>query len=252
MRKLFVVMGLIALVAIIGCGNKTDEGELQDAENLVQGLGTLALMTNVDAYSGYNGSKPGLCTPPLGWSGPDTVEVPEGTNDQYYKFFVKWTLDSMGTFVDSFAWYVMLTPDVWGADSDTVASSIDTWLLCDTRNIWFHTLITIPDTLHISGSMKWNWEATWYSYGFLNMSVTDESGEINITTSTNIGLSAHFLFDTLGAGGPDDNWGKYQSTTFVQFTFFAEPDTSGYIGYYELLSEGWKVQHFFKLQKYES
>jgi len=246
MKKLLAISMALIFAGLISCGEKVDEQELTDAENLVEGLALMGMMTNVETYTGST-----LFGPPLGWTGPAIYNnVPsEWGNNYYYAFAWKFPLDSAGTVIDTLLWLVMLTPDIWDTlYQDSTVTKIDVGLLAETRNIWFHTIISFPDTMHISGDLKWNWESTWYKYAF-NTSTVNESGEITITTSANINLSAHFKFDSLGAGGPEDNWGKYQETKFVQFTFFAQPDANGYDGYYELASEAWKVKHYFKLQK---
>lgn len=246
MKKRLVIMGLALLVAIlIGCGEKTDEQELENAETLTDGL--LGMMTNVDSYSRYNGAypKPGLLAPP-GWYGPDVFQVPEGTETLYY--WIKWAFtDSLGQ--DTLATLIMLTPDVWDTlVSDTeFVTKVDLWLWrLVATDIWWHFTLTMAadDTTHLSGSMKWHYEETWLSYVFTDMGVdtTDESGIIDVTTSDDIKLSAHFEFLADGSGTGS---GKYQNIEFVRFTFFAEPDADGYEGYYTLASEGWKVEHYF-------
>ena len=243
MKKILSVLGLsfLILFLITGCGEKADETELQEASNLVQGLAMMGVMTDVDAYSGTS-----ICSPPWGWEGPNVYkDLPEGDDTLYYQFLIKLPLDSMETTIDSLLWLVMLTPDIWAGDTGAV-TKIDAWLIGETRtNIYFHTVINLPDT-HVTGTMKWNWEETYYSYEY-DVSTVTEAAEINITTSSNINLSAHFLFDDEGAGTTDDNWGKFGNTIFVRFEFFAEPDSNGYDGYYTLLSEDWKVKHYFVL-----
>jgi len=100
------------------------------------------------------------------------------------------------------------------------------------------------DTTHISGSMKWHYESTYLSYVFTDMGTdtTDESGVIDVTTSDDIKLSAHFAFIEDGSG---TGWGKYQNIEFVRFIFFDQPDANDYEGYYTLASENWKVEHYF-------
>jgi hypothetical protein len=204
------------------------------------------MMTNVDAYTGSY-----INAPPFGWSGPNIYQdLPEGTNDTFYEFFIKIPLDSLGTNIDTLLWLVMLSPDIWDTlYQDSLITGFETWLIGQSRNdLYFWATVQLPDTESVAGNLKWNWTATWWNYEF-NTSTIDESGEVTITSSNNIRLSAHFLWDAEGAGGPEDNWGKFQATKFVQFTFFAEPDENGYDGYYELASQGWKVKHYFKLYR---
>ncbi len=248
MKPRYVVSALVMLVLLLGaCGKKVDEDELYQANNLIQGLTMLGVMTEIDKYGISS-----FCAPPFGWiAPPETINVPnpdDWPNNVFYRFFIKFPLDSAGTFIDSIRWLAMPTPDVWGGDTGII-TQIDVGLLADTRNIWFHTILTL-DTIHVTGDLKWNWEETWYRYQF-DVSVVpgDSSAEINITTSPNIQLSAQFKFDERGAGTTDDNWGKFGETIFVRYEFFAEPDPEGNDGYYILLSEGWKVKHFFKLVK---
>ncbi|MCX7995747.1 MAG: hypothetical protein N3A65_08280 [candidate division WOR-3 bacterium] len=248
MTKRLVVAGMMLLLVLFtGCGKKADEDELYQANNLIQGLAMLGMMTSVDKYGIDT-----YCAPPLGWiAPPETIDVPnpvDWPNNVFYKFFIKFPLDSAGTVIDSITWLAMPSPDVWGGDTGTIRQ-IDVGLLADHRNIWFHTIISL-DSVRVRGNLKWNWEDTWYKYEFdVSIVPGDSSAEINISTSPNIQLYAHFKFDQRGAGTTEENWGKFGETIFVRYEFFAEPDANGYDGYYILLSEGWKVKHFFKLEK---
>lgn len=249
MKERLFVLGLCLLFAIglTGCGDKVDENEQREAENLVNGLNMMAMMTNVDAYTALAINE----APPY-WEGPDTFPVPEEwENTVYYRWiFMKIPVDSMGTAIDSFYLYLMFTPDVWdSAYIDSVPWQLDIGLDAEVRNIWFHTVVAIPDSIHVTGSLTWNWDETWYDYTF-DVSQIDESADIDITTSANIGLGAFFLFDSVGAGSEEDNFAQWNSTVFVRYEFFAEPDENNNDGYYTLLSEAWKVRHYFKLVDY--
>ncbi len=247
MKKLLSVFALsfLILLFIAGCSEKADQTELQDANNLVNGLAMMGVMTDVDAYSGTS-----AFSPPSKWKGPYVYKnLPEGDDTLYYQFVVKLPLDSMKITIDSLLWLVMLTPDIWAGDSGKI-TRIDSWLIGENRtDIYFHTIVSRPDTLHVEGTMKWNWEDTYYSYTY-NVSTVTEAAEIDVTTSKNINLSAHFKFADDGSGTLEDNWGKFDNTIFVKFEFFADPrQHDNYDGYYILLSEDWKVRHYFVLAK---
>lgn len=249
MKERLFVLGLCLLFAagLTSCGDKLDPDEQREAENLVNGLNMMTMMTNVDAYSALSFAE----APPY-WEGPDTFAVPaEWANDIFYRWiFMKFPVDSMGTAIDSAYLYLMFTPDVW--DSlfiDSIPWQMDIGILAEVRDIWFHTVVAIPDTAHVTGQLRWNWDETWYDYSF-DVSQLDEAADIDITTSTNIGLSAYFLFDGEGYGSEEDNYAQWHNTVFVRFEFFADPDANGYDGYYTLLSEAWKVRHYFTLVDY--
>jgi hypothetical protein len=250
MHKRLCVIGLAALLFIgfTGCGEQLDTDEQREADNLLNGLGLMSMMTNVDAYSGYSTS-PGLTAPPFGWSGPNSFDLPEGSDTLFYQWQWKVPLDSMGVFLDSLIWLCMPIPNVWGADSDSLWTGINTWIIGESRNmIYFHTEFSVEDTSRVMGLFKWNWEDTYYEYDYM-VSILDlnESAEIDITTSANIGLSAQFRFLEDGSGSTEDNFAAWNDQQFVRYEFFADPDEQGYDGYYELLSEGWKVRHYFRL-----
>lgn len=251
MKKRLIVIGLTLLFVflITDCAKEeADEQELMDAQYLLQGFIMLGQMTDTTGM-GAKRSGPVLIGPPFGWTGPNVYNMPEGDDSVFYEFVFKFPLDSIGVTIDSVLWLFIFIPDIWDTlYQDSLVIGFDSWLIGDTRtDIYFHTTIDTLDSLHVTGSMKWNWTATWWQYAFDNSTV-DESAEINITTSPNIRLSAHFLFDEESAGSLEDNWGKFQNTTFVKYEFFAEPDENGYDGYYQLLSEAWKVDHYFALK----
>lgn len=204
-------------------------------------------MTNVDAYSSYSNDGPGLATPPLGWSGPLVYDMPEGTDTLYYEFFWKLPLDSMGTIIDTLIWLAMPEPDVWGGDT-MPWTGLDTWIIGQTRPlIYFHTVFSIVDTISVNGTLKWNWEDTFYEYAFdVTQDPTDYTADIDITTSANIGLSAQFRINADGSGSETDNFARWNNVTFARFLFFVR-GSQEYDGYYTLLSEGWNVRHYFKL-----
>lgn len=249
-RRLFALgIALLFVIGLTGCGDETDQTELNEAGNLIEGLNMMAMMTNVDAYSSYQSSGPLADSVPWGWSGPNAyLDLPEGTDTLYYEFFFKIPLDSMGVEIDKMLFLLMFTPDIWDTLClDSIPTQMDVWLIGETRNqIYFHTTVGIPDTLHVTGSLKWNWEATYYQYEY-DVSTVNESAEIDITTSSNIGLSAQFRFEEDGSGSTTQNFASFFGTQFVRYEFFAEPDPEGYDGYYELLSEAWKVRHYFML-----
>lgn len=247
MKKLLIVLAILVVTAIMpGCSNEQAEADAQevaDAQNLVAGLNMMLLMSD---QSYYNPS--GTKGPPLFWSGPNVYNLPEGDDSLYYEYAIHFPWDSLGVFKDSLRWLIMFSPDIWEtAFEDSLALGIDMWFIGMVRDdIYFHTIVNIPDTTHITGTMKWNWTDTWWQYEFDNSTI-DEAAELDITSSDNIRISAHFLFDSAGAGELEDNWGKFQDLTFVRFEFFAEPDTGNYDGFYQLLSEDWKVDHYFTL-----
>lgn len=252
-KRLFVLgLALLLVVGLTGCGEKTDETEQREAENLINGLGFMTMLTDVDAYSGLS-LVPGFRAPPWGWEGPNTYELPDGEKGQFYECIVRFPLDSMEVFVDSIMFLLMFEPDIWDTlYQDSLIVGLETWLIGVVRDdIYFNCELGIPDTLHVTGDLKWNWTETWWTYEF-DVSTIDESAEIHINSSTNIRLSAQFIFDEEGAGTLDDCWAKFQETTFVKYEFFAEPDPDGYDGYYQLLSEGWKIDHYFKLIHHET
>ena len=242
-------IALLFVIGLTGCGEDTDQAELNEAGNLVEGLNMLAMMTNVDAYSGYQSSGPGMATPPLGWAGPNVyLDMPEGTDTLFYEFAWTIPLDSSGVLLDRMLFLLMFTPDIWDTlCPDSIPTQMNVWLIGETRNqIYFHTTVAIPDTLHVTGSLKWNWEQTYYQFEY-DVSTITEWGEIDISTSSNIGLSAQFRFEENGSGSTAQNFASFFGTQFVRYEFFAEPDPDGYDGYYELLSEAWKVRHYFML-----
>ena len=252
MWKRMLVFGcaLVFAALVTGCGDKIDEDEHREAEQLVTGINMMAMMTNVDAYGT---TTDGPCAVPWGWEGPYIYDLPEWTDTLYYEFIFKFPLDSVDTFLDSLIWLVMPEPDVWGPDSLEPWTGIDTWIIGNTRNdIYFHTTFSVEDTLEVTGMLRWNWTSTWYQYDYA-VSTIDEAADIDITTSTNIGLAAHFIFASDGSGTEDDCYAEWNSTTFVRYTFFAEPDpeNNNADGYYTLLSEAWKVRHYFWLVKYD-
>ncbi len=246
-RQLFALgIALVFIAGFTGCGDKTDQTEVENAETLAQGLASM--LSNIDTYSGYNGSSagPGLLAPP-GWSGPlEFSDIPEGEQTWYY--FQKFATNCDDT-PDTLLFLIMLTPDVW---HDTIpytefVTTVDLWLwFMANDDVWWHFILEMDesDTAHISGSMKWHYESTWLSYVFADMGVVheDESGVIDVTTSDDIKLSAHFEFIEDGSG---TGWGRYQGYEFVRFIFYAEETPEGYIGYYTLASEGWKIEHPF-------
>jgi hypothetical protein len=249
-RVCVILLALLFIVGINGCGDKVDQAELDNANTLSDGI--MAMMTNVDAYSGFNGSapKPELAGPPWPWEGPDTFpDIPEGTQTLYYyqKIQANWEET-----VDTLLKLIMLTPDVW---NDTIpdtsfVTALDIWHWFVVNNdVWWHFTLEMEesDTAHLSGTMKWNYQDTWLNYVFTDMGVipTDESGVIDVTTSDNIKLSAHFEFIEDGSG---TGWGKFQNYEFVRFTFYPDPTPEGYIGHYTLASEGWKKEHPFPEQ----
>ena len=247
-KKILILSFLLTLIAgFTSCSSdEVDVDELRQAENLIVGL-NVTRMVAADAGEGGSGS-PQVLAPPFGWTGPFTFNLPEGDDSLYYLFAWKFPLDSMQITIDSLLYLIMFTPDIWDPQyQDSVPTGMDAWLIGETRDlIYFHSTITIPDPVHVIGSLKWNWEATWYTYDF-DVSTLTEWAEIDIATSSNIGLSAQFRFDDAGAGSTDDNWAAWHNTTFVRYEFFADPDENGYDGYYTLLSEAWKVRHYFVL-----
>jgi hypothetical protein len=190
-KRLFALgIALLFVIGLTGCGDDTDQTELNEAGNLIEGLNMMAMMTNVDAYSidaynSYQSSGPLVDGAPWGWSGPNTyLYLPEGTDTLYYEFIWKIPLDSMDVQIDTMLFLLMFTPDIWDSVwQDSVPTQMDVWLIGETRNqIYFHTTVAIPDTLHVTGSMKWNWEETFYQYAY-DVSTVNESAEIDITTS---------------------------------------------------------------------
>lgn len=252
MKKTLVIAGFAILFVLAGCGNKTDQQELDDANTLTTGI--LAMMINVDEYSTLNGAypKPGIASPPFGWNGPAAYSVPWSSDTFWY-----WTLkipftDTLGQ--DTAIVLGKLTPDIWdttGNDTAFVTKvELALWRLVN-QDLWFYFELEMAptDTMHISGGMKWNFHETWLDYDFTDMGCkpgVDESGIIDVTTSNDIRLSAHFEFIENGSG---TGWGKFQNVEFVHFTFFDEPDENDYEGYYELASEGWKVKHYFPVEE---
>lgn len=257
-RRLFALgIALLFVIGLTGCGDETDQAELNEAGNLIEGLNMMAMMTNLDAYSGYQSSGPGIAAPPTGWSGPNGYQLPDWSDTLYYEYtfphwwFPRLHIDSAGVFVDSIRWLAMPEADVWGPESLELWTGIDTWITGQLReNIYFHTTFSIADSLVLSGLFRWNWEQTWYEYDY-EVSKTTEAATIDITTSTNIGLAAHFLFADDGSGTENNCYAEWNNTTFVRYVFFAEPNEEHYDGYYTLLSEAWKVEHYFRLIKHE-
>lgn len=256
MLKRMLVLGcaLLFVALVTGCGDKVDEEELREADQLVNGLNMMAMMTNVDAYST---TTDGPCEAPVGWDGPYGYQLPDWTDTLYYEYtfphwwFPRLHIDSAGVFVDSICWLAMPEPDVWGPDSLELWTGIDTWVTGQTRSdLYFHTTFSIADSLVVEGLFKWNWSETWYEYDY-EVSKTTEAATIDITTSTNIGLAAHFLFADDGSGTEEDCYAEWNNTTFVKYVFFAAPNAEDYDGYYTLLSEAWKIEHYFRLVKYE-
>ncbi len=251
MKQLLAIAGLVLLLVMTGCAKKADEVELKNAETLTEGL--LQCRSNVYAQSSYAGSSqhPLPAAPPWPWLGPDQfANIPEGTQTWYYHFATR--LDSAGATIDSIQWLMMLTPDIW---QDTIPDScfvtlVDFWLWRKTASdIWWHFNLSMSpnDTIHISGAMKWHYQTTWLNYAYTvstDTSVTKD-GVIDVTTSDDIKLSAHFDFIADGSG---TGWGKYQDFKFVEWVFYAQPDPQGYEGYYTLASENWKVKHYFPEQ----
>jgi hypothetical protein len=240
---------LVFFALVTGCGDKIDEDEHREAEQLVTGINMMAMMTNVDVYGT---TTDGPCAIPWGWEGPYVYSLPDWSDTLYYEFIFKFPLDSVETFLDSLIWLVMPEPDVWGPDSLEPWTGIDTWIIGNTRNdIYFHTEFSIADSLLVTGMLRWNWSSTWYQFEY-DVSKTTEAADIDITTSTNIGLAAHFIFADDGSGTEEDCYAEWNNTTFVRYTFFAVPDpeNNNADGYYTLLSEAWKVRHYFWLVKY--
>jgi hypothetical protein len=251
MIKRMFALSIAALffIGMIGCGSdEVDPDESREAQNLVNGLNMALMMTNVDAYSGISLSGP-VDAPPF-WEGPfQYSHIPaEWNNDTYYKWLlIRFGVDSLGTAIDSADLYLMFTPDIWDSTvTDSIPTSLDIGILAETRDVWFHTVVSIPDTSHVTGSLRWNWDDTYYSYAFDNSQI-DYSGQIDILTSTNIGLAAHFLFESDGSGDETYNYAEWHGTQFVRYTFFPADTSAQYDGYYTLLSEAWKVEHYFNL-----
>jgi hypothetical protein len=254
-RMLVIGCALVFIGLVTGCGDKVDEEELYEAQQLVTGINMMAMMTNVDAYGT---SADGTCGAPEGWDGPFVIELPEGSDTLFYEYtfpfwwFPRPHIDTSGVFVDSIRWLAMPEPDVW-EDSTLVCTGINTWLIGQTYDyIYFHTTFSVADSLVVTGDFKWNWDETWYKYEY-EVSKFTEAADIDITTSTNIGLAAHFLFVDNGSGTEEDCYAEWNNTIFVKYVFFAEPDpeNNNADGYYTLLSEAWKVRHYFWLVKYE-
>ncbi len=247
MKKLLIGITLALLLVLTGCAKKADEVELQNTEQLSEGLAQTQTSTKFLSNLASSSQKPLPGAPPSGWYGPDTfVSIPEGTQTLYYHFSTR--LDSAGALIDSLQWLLMFTPDIWGGDTGYV-TGIDFWLWRKTESdIWWHFNLTIPDTAHISGAMKWHYQSTWlnYAYTVSTDTMVTKAAVFDVTTSDDIRLSANFTFnDPDGAG---TGWGKFQDIEFVRWIFYAEPDPDGYEGYYTLLSQDWKVKHFFPEQ----
>jgi hypothetical protein len=239
------------MVALIGCAKKADEVELKNAETLTEGLTTMR--ANVNGESGLAGSshKPLPMAPPWPWLGPDQfTNIPEGSESLYYHFAIRW--DSAGALIDSVQWLIMLTPDVWDSlipDTNFV-TLVDFWLWRQVASdVWWHFNLGMSptDSVHITGSMKWHYLSTWLNYAYTVSTDTSisKAGTIDVTTSDDIKLSANFTFIDDGSG---TGWGKFQNFKFVDWLFFALPDSNSYNGYYTLASEDWKVKHYFPEQ----
>jgi hypothetical protein len=250
MKKLLIVISMAFLLILVGCAKKADEVELQNAETLTQGL--TSMMTNVRAQGGNTGSNvaPKPQAPPF-WGGPVLFpDIPEGSQQSYYYMAFRW--DSAGATIDSLYWLIMLTPDVWDtlvADSEFV-TAVDFWLWRRVAaDVWWHFNINLSqsDLTNLTGAMKWHYNETWLNYAYTVSTDTtvSKAGLIDVTTSDDIKLSAHFEFITDGSG---TGWGRWQTTEFVRWIFYAVPDPDNYEGYYTLLSESWKVKHYFPEQ----
>jgi len=244
-RKLVIIFCVFLLIAIFfGCSKKAEDDtrstavEKSDAELL--SLSMTMMNGNIGQYDSYVGNGGKFRGPPLPWQGPAERETPDGNTANWY-----WWKGAWGdtTKADSMLYLLMQTPDRWADTSIAFVTKVEVWLCQQIENTsWFHFAIEMDSTdlTHISGMWKWHYQETWLDFTFLDMGTEDYSGTIDINTSNNISLGAHFSFYIDGDG---TGWGKFQGIKFVDYTFFTM--ASEYRGYYTLASEGWNVKHYF-------
>jgi hypothetical protein len=247
MKRFGVIIIAILFVFAIFAGCSKDEeddserstaAEKADAQQLAVALSMM--VGNIGEYDDYVGESAKSFDPPPPWQGPDLYETPDGEEDEWYWY----KMAVSDTANDTLIYLLMQTPDRWADTTVTLVEKVEIWFMYKIEtSVWFNFVIEVdpPDLQHISGMWKWHFEDTWLEYVFTEMGTEDYSGTIDITTSSNISLTAHFEFDIDGAG---TGWGKYQGIKFVEYTFYPEP-FDPYRGYYTLASEGWNVEHYF-------
>ena len=243
----FLLILLFVLTIFMGCSKKEDEldeRELLDAELMASAL--TQMVGNIGVYDDFIGEGAKFGGPPPPWQGPQSFTTPDGNTADWYFWKLAFT-DSIGE--DTLLFLLMQTPDRWGDSLIPFVSNVDIWFArVKYTNFWFHFSLDM-DSLHteyISGMWKWYYEGTWLEYIFTEMSVVygDYSGTIDVNTSSNINLSAHFNFEVDGHGLGS---AKFQGIEFVRYTFYAMPPDP-YRGYFTLASEGWNVEHEFPKQ----
>ena len=250
MKKYFVVilMFLLVFALFAGCSKKAEENterstaaEKADAALLATALSSMT--SNVEQYDTLNGGggKGIFRGPPSPWQGPAQYTTPDGNTANWYWMKIP-VADTIG--MDTLLYLLMQTPDRWADSSVAFVTKVEVWLWYRIKNTtWFHFELDMDstDTTHISGIWRWNYEDTWLEYKFTAMGTEDYSGTIDVSTSNNINLTAHFEF---GVEGDGTGWGKYQGIKFVEYTFYTMPPDP-YRGYYTLASEGWNIKHYF-------
>ncbi len=244
-QKLVIIFCIFLLLGLFfGCSKKADDDtrstavEKNDAELL--SLSMTKMNGNISEYDTILGSGAKFRGPPSPWEGPAAFETPDGNTTSWYWWKGPW---GDTTKADSMLHLLMQTPDRWADTSVAFVTKVEVWLCQQIDNtIWFHFAIEMDSTdlTHISGMWKWHYQETWLEFTFLDMGTEDYSGTIDINTSNNISLSAHFSFNIDGDG---TGWGKFQDIKFVEYTFYTMG--SQYRGYFTLASEGWNVKHYF-------
>ena len=248
MKRFVGILLILVLVFsfFLGCSKSEESGRSTSAERtdaVLMALG-LAMMTgNIGEYDDYIGeAAKGRGDPPPPWQGPHPFSTPDGNEYLWYWYDME-IHDTSG--VDTMLFLIMLTPDNWEDTTVAFVNKVEIWLMYTIEEtIWFHFGLEMEqgDT-HLSGFWQWHYQDTWLKYEFTDMATEygDYSGIIDITTSSNINLAAHFAFGTDGAG---TGWGRYQDIEFVRYTFYTMPPEP-YRGFYTLASEGWNVEHTF-------
>ncbi len=246
-KRLSISIIMFSLLCGFGFSqNKKHINESEEAERLVSIFDFVIASTDLESYSYDRFLEEWKLHG--GLIKPDSFEPEQGRKGFYYK--LQLPIDS------SLSWsgtcYIMTTPDVWQASQrDSTIRKVDYWVLLSNGDSTFNIHITAwrAEENMVYGDISFLFFTTPYSCRILR-SLLNEFADVVISTQPDIGISSCFKVDSTGAGSPEENWGKINGKKFVRYTFFAEPDTNGNRGFYELSGENWVTRHYLKVPVY--
>jgi hypothetical protein len=248
MKRLVGILLILVLVFsfFLGCSKSEESGRSTSAERTdaaLMSLGLSMMTGNIGEYDDYVGeAAKGRGDPPPPWQGPAPFNTPDGNTFHWYWYDMV-IHDTAG--VDTMLFLIMLDPDLWEDSMVTFVNKVEIWLMYTIEEtIWFNFALEMEaGDSHLSGFWQWHYQDTWLKYEFTDMATEygDYSGIVDITTSNNIRLAAHFEFNVDGSGTGS---GTFQGIEFVRYTFYTMPPEP-YRGHYTLASEGWNVEHTF-------